>query len=152
VAFFVLEQFLHRHYCPQAVSRDRLVGHLILPADGLHNLIRGLAVGSAFVTDLRHGVVTWLVAAAHGVPQELGGFGILVASGWSKRSSLGFNVASGLTFLVGGLIAFAGETIADTSLLLPFAAGNIICIASSDLIPSSRRRRRGTSSHASPPS
>ena len=83
VAFFVLEQFLHWHHCHRAEhSGHRPLGYLILLADGLHNLIGGLAVGGAFVVDTRVGVVTWLVAAAHEVPQELGDFGVLVHSGW----------------------------------------------------------------------
>ena len=64
------------------------LGYLILLADGLHNLIGGLAVGGAFVVDTRVGAVTWLVVAAHEVPQELGDFGVLVHSGWRRRSAL----------------------------------------------------------------
>lgn len=37
----------------------------------LYNFIDGLAVGSTFVLDIRLGIVTWLVAAAHDIPQEL---------------------------------------------------------------------------------
>ena len=107
VVFFLLEQFLHWHHCHQPVSRHRPVGYLILLADGVHNLIGGLAVGGAFVVDVELGLVAWLVAAAHEVPQELGDFGILVPSGWSRRAALLFNLASGLTFLVGALIAYA---------------------------------------------
>lgn len=44
---------------------------MILAADGLHNLIGGVAVGSAFIVDIRLGIVTWVVAAAHEIPQEL---------------------------------------------------------------------------------
>ncbi len=135
VAFFVLEQFLHWHHCHQAVSRHKPVGHLILLADGIHNFIGGIAVGGAFVIDTRLGVITWLVAAVHEIPQELGDFGILIHSGWSHGSALAYNVASGLTFLVGGLVAIVGENVVDVHLLLPFAAGNFIYIASSDLIP-----------------
>jgi hypothetical protein len=71
-------------------------------ADALHNFLGGLAVGAAFTVDVRVGVVTWLVAAAHEVPQELGDFGILVHSGWKARAALAYNVTSALTFLIGG--------------------------------------------------
>lgn len=67
---------------------------MILVADAVQDFIGGLAVGSAFVVDFRLGVVTWLVAAAHEVPQELGDFGILVHSGWSHRAALAYNVLS----------------------------------------------------------
>jgi zinc and cadmium transporter len=132
---FVLEQYLHWHHCHQPVAAHRPLGHLILLADGLHNLIGGLAVGSAFVLDTRVGIVTWLVAAAHEVPQELGDFGILVHSGWGRRQALIFNLASGLTFLVGSLTAYGLSGHVDVAVLVPFAAGNFIYIAATDLLP-----------------
>jgi zinc and cadmium transporter len=133
--FHVLEQFLHWHHCHRPVTQHQPLGYLILAADGLHNLIGGLAVGSAFVLDVRLGLVTWLVAAAHEVPQELGDFGILVHSGWSRRHALLYNLASALTFPVGGLLAYWLAGHVDVIYLVPFAAGNFIYIAVADLLP-----------------
>lgn len=75
----MLEQYLHWHHFHRPVGAHRPVGYLMVVADGLHNLIGGLAVGRAFVLDTRLGVVTWLVAAAHEVPQA-GGKVVHVAS------------------------------------------------------------------------
>jgi zinc and cadmium transporter len=80
VTFLVLEQGLQWHHCHRPVAMHRPLGYMILIADGLHNLIGGFAIGAAFVADTRLGIVTWLVAAAHEIPQELGDFGILVHS------------------------------------------------------------------------
>ncbi len=134
-SFHVLEQFLHWHHCHRPVSEHGPLGYMILAADGLHNLIGGLAVGSAFMLDVQLGVVTWLVAAAHEVPQELGDFGILVHSGWSRRHALMYNFASALTFPLGGLIAYGLAGRVDIAVLVPFAAGNFIYIAVADLLP-----------------
>jgi zinc and cadmium transporter len=135
VSFLVLEQGLHWHHCHRPMGAHRPVGYLVLAADGLHNLLGGLAVGSAFVLDVRLGVVTWLVAAAHEVPQELGDFGLLVHSGWSPRRALAYNVASASTFLLGCLVAYVASGAVDVTLLIPFAAGNFVYIATADLIP-----------------
>lgn len=136
LVFFALEQFLHWHHCHRSDhSRHRPLGHLLLLADGLHNLIDGLAIGSAFVVDIRVGVITWLVIAAHEVPQELGDFGVLVHSGWTTRSALAWNVVSALTVLVGALIAYYVSGVVQVAYLLPFAAGNFIYIAAADLLP-----------------
>jgi len=136
IVFFVLEQFLHWHHCHRAEhSEHRPLGHLVLLADGLHNLIGGLAVGGAFVVDIRVGIVTWLVAAAHEVPQELGDFGVLVHSGWQRRSALAWNLASALTFLVGAVAAYALAERVEVAYLLPFAAGNFLYIGAADLLP-----------------
>jgi zinc and cadmium transporter len=143
LVFFTLEQFLHWHHCHRsATSEHRPLGLLILIADGMHNFIGGLAVGAAFVVDIRVGIVTWLVAAAHEVPQEFGDFGILIHSGWSRRSALAWNFASALTFLAGALIAYAVSGSVEVGYLLPFAAGNFIYIAAADLLPEIARETR----------
>ncbi len=101
--FLVLVEFLHWHHCHRTCAAHRPVGYLILLADGVHNLVGGLAAGSVFVLDIWLGISTWLVAAAHEVPQELGDFGLLIHSGWSQRQALAYDFASALTFLVGSL-------------------------------------------------
>jgi zinc and cadmium transporter len=135
LAFLILEQYLHWHHCHRPMAAHRPMGYLILVADGLHNLIGGLAIGAAFVADIRLGIVTWLVAAAHEVPQELGDFGILVHSGWTRIHALAWNVVSGSTVLLGALAAYWLSDHLNVAVLIPFAAGNFIYIALADLVP-----------------
>lgn len=105
------------------------------------------------MVDIRVGVVTWLVAAAHEVPQELGDFGILVHSGWRRRAALAWNFASALTFLVGALLAYGLSGRIDVAHLLPFAAGNFIYVAAADLLPEiTSETRTATSSRRVAPS
>jgi len=133
--FFVLEQFLKWHHCHRVPSEHEPLTILILLADAVHNFIGGLAVAGAFLIDVRVGITTWLAAAAHEVPQELGDFGILIHGGWRKGSALLYNFLSALTFFAGGLVAYFASFTFNTSFLLPFAAGNFIYIAAADLIP-----------------
>ena len=134
--FFGLEQFLHWHHCHRAQATcKKPLTYLILIGDGLHNFLGGMAVAGTFLIDIRLGIVTWLAAAAHEVPQELGDFGVLVHGGWERRRALFYNVLSALTFLVGGLVAYGASFRIDVSFLVPFAAGNFIYIGASDLVP-----------------
>lgn len=134
--FFALEQFLHWHHCHRAASDCRKpLTYLILLGDGLHNFLGGLGVAAVFLLDVRLGIAAWLAAAAHEVPQELGDFGVLVHGGWKKRTALLLNLLSGLTFLVGGLVAYGASGQIEVDFLVPFAAGNFIYIGASDLVP-----------------
>ncbi len=143
-SFFVLEQFLHWHHCHRPTHQHKApLTYLILIADGVHNFVGGLAVAGAFLADIRLGLVAWLAAAAHEVPQELGDFGILIHGGWSRSKALLFNLLSGLTFLVGGLVAYAASKQLDVAFLIPFGAGNFIYIAAVDLVPEINREGRG---------
>jgi zinc and cadmium transporter len=63
----------------------------------------------------------------------------LIHGGWGRRRALLFNLLSGLTFLVGGLVAYAASATIDVTLLVPFAAGNFIYIGASDLVPEVNR-------------
>lgn len=134
--FLALEQGLHWHHCHRAESDCRKpLTYLILIGDGLHNFLGGLAIAGTFLIDIRLGITSWLAAAAHEVPQELGDFGVLIHGGWSKGRALLFNVLSGLTFLLGGLLAYGLSLQIDVSWLIPFAAGNFLYIGASDLVP-----------------
>jgi zinc and cadmium transporter len=134
--FFGLEQFLHWHHCHRAYAEcKKPLTYLILIGDGLHNFLGGLSIAGVFLVDIRLGIAAWIAAAAHEVPQELGDFGVLIHGGWSNRTALLFNLFSGLTFLVGGLLAYVASLQIDVGWLVPLAAGNFLYIGASDLVP-----------------
>jgi zinc and cadmium transporter len=139
--FFLMEQFLswHHHHAVPSEHKEPFT-YLILVADGLHNFIGGLAVGGSFLAGIEVGIITWIAAAAHEIPQELGDFGILLRGGWKKNQALFFNFVSALTIVPGGIIAYFASSRIDTTFLLLFAAGNFLYIAASDLIPEVKAR------------
>jgi zinc and cadmium transporter len=135
-SFLALEQLLHWHHCHRASTACKQpLGYLVLLGDALHNFLGGLSIAGVFLMDTRLGIAAWIAAAAHEVPQELGDFGVLVHGGWNKRTALVFNLLSGLTFLVGGLVAYAASRQLDVRWLVPLAAGNFLYIGASDLVP-----------------
>jgi zinc and cadmium transporter len=116
--------------------------YLILLADGLHNFIGGLAIGASFIVSTEVGGITWIAAAAHEVPQELGDFGILIRGGWGRYQALVANFVSAATIVPGALLAYYLSADFDVTFLLSFAAGNFIYIAASDLIPEVKHDQR----------
>lgn len=76
--FFALEQFLHWHHCRRASATcKKPLTYLILIGDGLHNFIGGMAIAGTFLLDIRLGMASWLAAAAHEIPQELGDMAVM---------------------------------------------------------------------------
>jgi len=152
MVFLGLEQFLHWHHTHHAPEKDRKpVTYLILIGDAVHNFLGGLGIASTFLIDLKAGIIAWVAAAAHEVPQELGDFGVLVHGGWPRRRALLWNVVSALTFPVGAVLAYLAAQRFEVSGLVLFGAGNFIYIAASDLIPEikSERSLRKAAAHFS---
>jgi zinc and cadmium transporter len=133
--FLALELFLHWHHDHGGSSGPRPVVALVLLGDGLHNFLGGLAIASTFLLDPRAGIVAWIAALAHEVPQELGDFGVLVHGGLRRRTALLANFLSALTFPLGALLAWSAAQQLDVAGLVLFGAGNFVYIAASDLIP-----------------
>jgi len=65
----------------------------------------------------------------------------LINGGWSKRGALVCNVASALTFLLGGIVAYVASFSVNVDFLVPFAAGNFLYIGASDLVPEVNKHR-----------
>jgi zinc and cadmium transporter len=139
-AFLAFEQFLHwHHWHSDAPEIKSPLSYLMVVGDSIHNFVGGIAVAAAFIVDIRLGIATWLVAAAHEIPEELGKYGVLIHGGWSRGRALSVNMLASLTFLAGGILAYAASFELDVGFLVPFAAGNFLYIAASDLVPEVNR-------------
>jgi zinc and cadmium transporter len=143
LSFFLLEQFLHWRHChtPEGYRKQPLT-YLILIGDGLHNFVGGFAIAGIFLADVRLGIMAWLAAAAHEIPQELGDFGVLVHGGYDRLRALFYNLLSALTYLVGGLVAYFSSLAVGIDFLIPFAAGNFLYLGASDLVPEINRHEK----------
>ncbi|QOR38080.1 ZIP family metal transporter [Billgrantia diversa] len=141
--FLGLEQFLQWHQSHRVSAQVRQpVTYLILIGDGIHNFLGGLSIASTFLINPSAGVIAWIAAAAHEVPQELGDFGILVHGGFERRRALLWNLASALTFPIGAILAYLVSQRIDVSGLVLFGAGTFIYIAASDLVPEIKAHKR----------
>ncbi len=151
LTFFLLEKFVLWRHChddpcemhsPSHAARDAASARMILAGDSFHNVLDGVLVAAAFMTNPKLGVVTAMAVAAHEVPQEVGDVAILLHGGYSRRRALALNLLTSLTSIVGGVIAYFA--LATAMHLLPyalaFAAASFIYIAVADLIPGLHRR------------
>ncbi len=140
---FAVERFLQWRHChiPTSEQHPHSFAYMNLFGDSVHNLIDGLIVGGSYVASIPLGIATTIAVIFHEIPQEIGDFGVLIYGGFGKRKALTFNFLTALTAVIGAIIALAiGSAIEGfVPLLIPFAAGNFIYIAGSDLIPELRK-------------
>ena len=137
--FFIIEKIILWRTCGNKnCERHRNVSApLILLGDGLHNFIDGIIITAAFFTSVKFGLIVAISVFAHEIPQELADFGILINNGYTKVKALKYNIISGLTTLVGGIIAYI--TLDWATKLIPWvlaiSAASFIYIALADLVP-----------------
>jgi zinc and cadmium transporter len=149
--FFLLEKFVLWRHChddpcemhsPSEAARDAASANLILAGDSLHNVLDGVLVAAAFMTDPKLGIVTALAVFAHEIPQEVGDLAILLHGGFSRARAMTLNLVSSLTSVVGGIVAYfaLGAAMEALPYALAFAAASFIYVAVADLIPGLHRR------------
>ncbi len=144
VTFFLLESVLlyrhcHEPHCP-VHSRS---GILILIGDACHNFLDGLVITSAFLTSPHVGVMTGLAVIAHEIPQEIGDFGVLLHSGYSRTQAFLYNLLSSTTTLAGALLGYFALSLFRPLVpyVLCFSAASFLYVALADLIPEKRRQK-----------
>lgn len=141
--FFVLERvflFLHHH---DHTEKEEEKEHLKMPTslllfgDGLHNFIDGLSIAAAFLVNFQFGVVTTAAVFVHEIPHELADFAILIHKGWEKKKVILLNSLSGVTAILGAILAYyLGNSFHNlVPLLLAVTTGNFIYLSATDLLP-----------------
>lgn len=136
---FAIEKFVHWHHCHHSNAEDHPHPFAImnLVGDAVHNFLDGLIIGASFLVSMPVGVATTLAVFLHEIPQEISDFGILLHGGYSRKRALFLNFLISLLSVFGAILALllASRIESVTTFLIPFAAGNFLYIAGSDLIP-----------------
>jgi zinc and cadmium transporter len=139
IVSFVIEKFIHWRHChlPTTSEHKHPFAWMNLFGDSIHNFIDGLIIGAAYIISIPVGIATTIAVILHEIPQEIGDFGVLIHGGFSVKKAILLNFATALTALFGTIsVLFFGAQSGNLSFfLVPFAAGNFIYIASTDLIP-----------------
>lgn len=139
IVSFVVEKFVHWRHCHIPTSKEHPHPFAImnLVGDSVHNFIDGLIIGASYLISIEIGIATTLAVIFHEIPQEIGDFGVLIHGGFKRNKALFLNFVTALTAVAGTIVSISLGLITEsiTSFLLPFAVGNFVYIASSDLIP-----------------
>jgi len=139
VGFYILAHQLHqRYHHHETEDCDRKgAAMLLLIGDAIHNFADGIVLGAAFLVDPAVGVATAVGLALHEIPQEIVEFGVLIRAGYSRSRAALLNLISASTVILGTVVVLLLSThIADyVWVLIGLAAGNLLFLAASDLLP-----------------
>jgi zinc and cadmium transporter len=114
----------------------------VLTGDSVHCFGDGVLIASAFMADMRLGVVASLAVLAHEVPHHMGDLLVLRTGAGNKRAAILKVSLAGAVTALGGLLGYwLVEQLQD---FLPYflvaASSSFIYVALADLIPQLQKR------------
>lgn len=139
IAFYILAHKLHTkyHHLEEEDCDQKGAAALILIGDGIHNIADGVILGGAFLIDPSVGIATAVGLALHEIPQEIVEFGVLLRAGYTRKKAVALNLLSACGIFIGTLLvmSLAEYMIEYVWVLTGLAAGNLLFLAASDLLP-----------------
>ncbi|ROZ76624.1 ZIP family metal transporter [Ramlibacter sp. WS9] len=129
----------HHHHHHQPLPSG---GWAVLTGDSVHCFGDGILIASAFVADMRLGLVAALAVLAHEVPHHIGDLAVLRLSSPNRRIALVKVSLAGAVTMLGGL---TGWWLVDRlhdylPYFLVVASSSFIYVALADLIPQLQKR------------
>jgi len=148
ILFFLMEKVLQWHHHHEYSNDIHTMGYISLLGDFVHNFLDGLILFAAFQTNISLGFATAVAIVLHEIPQEIGDFGVLLHSGFSKTKAMTANLLVSFSALIGGLVGFYWLSSASTltPYITAFAAGGFLYTGASDLLPEIRQQTKSNRS------
>lgn len=117
-------------------------GWSLLAGDSVHCFGDGVLIASAFVADMRLGLVAAVSVLAHEIPHHIGDLAVLQQTSASRRMALVKVSLAGAVTAIGGLVGYF--LVAQLHDWLPYflavASSSFIYVALADLIPQLQKR------------
>ena len=133
----------HTHHHSHEGHQHRSSGSwAILTGDSVHCFGDGVLIASAFVADMRLGVVAALAVLMHEVPHHMGDLAVLRQASDNRRMAfLKVSLAGALTAM-GGLVGYflVAELKAYLPYFLAIASSSFLYVALADLIPQLQKK------------
>lgn len=139
IMFFLLEKIIlwrtcHNENCER---QNHTAAPMIIIGDAFHNAIDGVVIAASFLTSTELGLFVTISVVLHEIPQELGDFGILIKCGYSRKKALWYNLLSGSSSLVAGILAYFVLDVVQAFVpyTIVIAAAGFLYVSLADLIP-----------------
>ena len=114
----------------------------VLTGDSVHCFGDGVLIASAFMADLRLGVIASLAVLAHEVPHHMGDLMVLRTATSTRRTALVKVSLAGAVTALGGLVGYwlVGQLQDYQPYFLVVASSSFMYVALADLIPQLQKR------------
>ena len=125
-----------------ARAKPQAGGWAILAGDSVHCFGDGVLIASAFMVDLKLGVVAALAVLAHEVPHHMGDLVVLRQGSQSRQTAVLKVSLAGAVTALGGLVGYAllDQLHGVLPYMLAIASSSFIYVALADLIPQLQKR------------
>ncbi len=132
----------HHAHSHAHAHAPRAGGWTVLTGDSVHCFGDGILIASAFVADLRLGLVAAIAVLAHEVPHHIGDLVVLRQSSPDSRAALVKVSLAGTMTALGGLVGWwlVERLHAWLPYFLVLASSSFVYVALADLIPQLQRR------------
>ena len=133
----------HAHGAGRAHGHDHKPGSwAVLTGDSVHCFGDGILIASAFMADLRLGVIAALAVLAHEVPHHMGDLVVLRGGSGDRRVALGKVSLAGAGTALGGTLGYflVDRLHGYLPYFLAVASSSFIYVALADLIPQLQKR------------
>ncbi len=140
LSFYALSHYLRTYHHHHEDAHDECEhtrgARMLLIGDAIHNIADGVVIASAFLLNPAVGIATTIGIALHEIPQEIAEYGVYIHAGYSKQKALFYNFISALSIFIGVSLSALFASLGDFIWVLTgLAAGNLLYIAASDMIP-----------------
>ncbi len=114
----------------------------MLAGDSVHAFGDGILIASAFVADLRLGVIASLAVLAHEVPHHMGDLVVLRGGSRNRRAAVVKVSLAGAVTALGGVLGYflVGQLEDSLPYFLAIASSSFVYVALADLIPQLQKR------------
>ena len=130
---------LHNHHHE---GQNKSGGWAVLAGDSVHCFGDGILIASAFMADMRLGIVASLAVLAHEVPHHMGDLVVLRQSTGNQRAAIVKVSMAGAVTALGGVLGYV--LVEQLYVYLPFflilASSSFMYVALADLIPQLQKR------------
>ncbi len=126
----------HHHHGP------RSGGWAVLTGDSVHCFGDGILIASAFMADIRLGVIAAVSVLAHEVPHHMGDLVVLRQTSPNRRMALVKVSLAGAVTALGGVLGYflVGQLQDFLPYFLAVASSSFVYVALADLIPQLQKR------------